>query len=218
MRKQKQSPCRRKPKDEAEWKMFRQMGIGSSDSAAIVGASNWKTARDLWLEKTGQKKPKDISDNEYITKGILLEPAIREVYKALHPDRKVTYHKFDMLYQPERPFIFATLDGEVKDENGRYGCLEIKTSTPRSKTDWDKWENQVPSAYHVQCLHEMLSSGYEFVDLFAFIFRQDGDFVAREYRFEREECEEDLAWLLEQETAFWESIEQKKLPSLTLVI
>ena len=211
-------PKRHKPKDHESWLSYRQKGIGSSDAAAIVGASNWKTASDLWFEKTGQKQPKDISDNEFIQKGIRLEPAIREVYKAMHPDRKVTYHKFDMLYQPERPYIFATLDGEVQDEAGRFGCLEIKTNTPRSKTDWDKWENQVPRAYHIQCLHEMLSSGYEFVDLFAFIFRQDGDFVAREYRFEREECKEDIAWLLEQETAFWQSVEQKKLPSLTLVI
>lgn len=210
-------PKRFKPKDHEAWIGLRQTGIGSSDAAAIVGASNWKTARDLWLEKTGQKKSKDISDNEFIQKGIRLEPAIREVYKAMHPGRKVAYHKFDMLYQPDRPFIFATLDGEVKDENGRCGCLEIKTSNPRSKTDWDKWEGQVPLAYYVQCLHEMLASGYEFVDLFAFIFRQDGDFVAREYRFEREECNGDMEWLLAEEENFWLSVKESKLPPLTVV-
>lgn len=218
MRKQKQSPCRRKPKDEAEWKMFRQFGIGSSDSAAIVGASNWKTVRDLWMEKTGNKQPKDLSDNEFIQKGVRLEPAIREVFKALHPKRKITYHKYDMLYQPERPFIFATLDGEQKDENGRLGCLEIKTNTPRSASDWKKWEGQIPQGYYIQCLHELLASGYEFVDLFAFIFQQDGDFVAREYHIERADAKEDLDWLLNEEIKFWDSVEKKKLPGLTLVI
>lgn len=211
-------PKRHKPKDRASWLEYRHHGLGGSDAASIVGLSSWKTARDLWLEKTGEKELTGIADNEFMAKGRRLEPAIREVYKAMHPDRKVTYHPFDMLYLPEHPFIFATLDGEVVDETGRYGVLEIKTSNPRSKTEWSKWENQVPRAYYIQCLHEMLSSGYEFVDLFAFIFRQDGDFVAREYRFEREECKEDIAWLLEQETAFWQSVEQKKLPSLTLVI
>lgn len=211
-------PKRFKPKDHETWLSYRQKGIGSSDAAAIVGASNWKATRDLWMEKTGQKESRDISDNEYIQKGVRLEPAIREVYKALHPNYKVTYHKFDMLYQPERPFVFATLDGEVVDENGRHGCLEIKTNTPRGKADWDKWEGKVPQGYYVQCLHEMLASGYEFVDLFAFIFRQDGDFVAREYRIEREDVAEDMEWLLNEETSFWESVTKKKLPSLTLVI
>ena len=207
-----------KPKDHESWILNRRNGIGSSDAAAIVGASNWKTARDLWMEKTGQKEPKNISDNEYIQKGVRLEPAIREVYKALHPNYIVTCHKYDMLYQAERPFLYATLDGEVKDESGRHGCLEIKTKTPRGKSDWGKWEGKVPQGYYIQCLHEMLASGYEFVDLFAFIFRQDGDFVAREYHIERSEVAEDMEWLLNEEITFWESVEQRKLPPLTLVI
>ena len=213
-------PKRLKSKTREEWlKKRRELGgIGGSDCSAITGASSWKTSNDLWMEKTGQKEPPDISDNEFIQKGVRLEPAIREVYKAMHPDRKIAYHKFDMLYLPEHPFIFATLDGEVRDENGRMGCLEIKTSTPNSKTDWEKWNERVPDAYYHQCLHELLATGYEFVDLFAFIFRHDGDFVAREYRFEREDLKDDLNWLLEKETEFWQTVQNRTLPPMTLVL
>lgn len=209
---------RMRPKGREQWLEFRHKGIGSSDCAAITGASSWKTANDLWMEKTGQKQAEDLSDNEFIQKGVRLEPAIREVYKAMHPDRKVTYHQTDMLYLPERPFVFATLDGEVQDCNGRMGCLEIKTSTPNSKTDWAKWDERIPDAYFHQCLHEMLATGYEFVDLFAFLFKQDGDFIAREYRFERADYEADLAWLLEKEEAFWTSVQNKTLPPMTIVL
>ena len=209
---------RMKPKGREQWLEFRHKGIGSSDCAAITGASSWKTANDLWMEKTGQKQAEDLSDNEFIQKGVRLEPAIREVYKAMHPDRKVTYHQTDMLYLPEHSFIFATLDGEVKGNDGRMGCLEIKTSTPNSKSDWAKWNERIPDAYFHQCLHEMLATGYEFVDLFAFLFKQDGDFIAREYRFERADYEADLAWLLEKEEAFWQSVQSKTLPPMTIVL
>lgn len=194
------------------------MGIGGSDCAAITGSSSWKTMADLWKEKTGLLIPKDISDNEFVQKGIRLEPAIREVYKAMHPDRKVTYHKSDILYLPEHPHIICTLDGEVEDEKKRMGCFEAKSCTPHSKAAWDEWQYKIPDHYFHQCLHEMLATGYEFVDLFAFIFRQDGDFVAREYRFERCDYEEDLIWLLEKETVFWESVENKTMPPMTLIL
>lgn len=209
---------RKKPKDRVQWLELRNKGIGSSDAAAITGASSWKTANELWLEKTGQKQAGDLSDNEFVRKGVRLEPAIREVYKAMHPNRKVTYHQFDLLYLPEHPYIFATLDGETKDNSGRMGCLEIKTSTPVSRAEWDKWDERIPDGYFHQCLHEMLATGYEFVDLFAFLFKQDGDFIAREYHFERSDHEGDLAWLLEKEEAFWQSVQNKTLPPMTLII
>jgi len=173
---------------------------------------------DLFALKTGTKVKQDLSDNEFIQKGVRLEPAIREVYKATYPNRKVTYHRYDMLYQPEHPFIFATLDGEVRDEDGRMGCLEIKTSSPNSKADWDKWNERIPDAYFHQCLHEMLASGYEFVDLFAFLFRRDGDFVGRVYRLERSDYVEDIAWLLEKEKEFWDSVQNRTLPPMTLIL
>ena len=40
------------PKDE--WLRYRNMGIGGSDVAALLGISKWKSALELWLEKTGQ--------------------------------------------------------------------------------------------------------------------------------------------------------------------
>lgn len=211
-------PKRIKPKTHEEWLSCRLNGIGSSEAAAITGVSSWMNVNDLFALKTGTKVKQDLSDNEFIQKGVRLEPAIREVYKATYPNRKVTYHRYDMLYQPEHPFIFATLDGEVRDEDGRMGCLEIKTSSPNSKADWDKWNERIPDAYFHQCLHEMLASGYEFVDLFAFLFRRDGDFVGRVYRLERSDYVEDIAWLLEKEKEFWDSVQNRTLPPMTLIL
>jgi predicted phage-related endonuclease len=45
--------------------------IGSSDAAAVLGLSRWKTPLQIWAEKTGQVVPDDISDKEAVIKFIL---------------------------------------------------------------------------------------------------------------------------------------------------
>lgn len=39
--------------DRGQWLEVRQGGIGSSDAAAAVGLSPYKSQLELWLEKTG---------------------------------------------------------------------------------------------------------------------------------------------------------------------
>ena len=95
---------------------------------------------------------------------------------------------------------------------------EVQTSTPQSKADWDKWNEQIPQAYMIQLLHQQLASGYEFADLMALLINSEGDFVVRTYHFERADYEEDLKWLLEKETEFWQSVQSKTLPPMTIVL
>ena len=38
-----------------QWLQVRQQGIGSSDAAAAVGLNPYKSALELWLEKTGRQ-------------------------------------------------------------------------------------------------------------------------------------------------------------------
>ena len=210
---------RDKPVNEEEWILARdRRGIGGSEASAIVSESNWLSVSELWQIKTGQKKKEDISDNPLVAQGHRMEKALRELYKAYHPDYKVVYHAYDLLYQSERPWLFATLDGEVTDDTGRRGVFEAKTSTPMKKTDWDKWNNQIPQSYYCQILHELLASGYEFVDLMACLINQDGDFQVRTYHFERIECIEDMVWLLQKEEEFWGCVQTRTLPIMRLVL
>ena len=210
---------REKLNTEEAWKVARQnRGIGASEAAAIVGFSPWMAARDLWEIKCGMKKREDLSNNPLIEQGHRMEGAIRELYKAYHPEYTVKYRQYDLLYQNERPWIFATLDGEVTDENGRHGILECKTSTPQSKADWDKWDCQIPRPYMIQILHQLLATGWDFVDLIACLINKEGDFTVRTYRFERADHKEDLMWLLDKEEAFWDSVQNKMLPPMVMII
>lgn len=62
--------------DEKKWLEVRREGIGCSDASIIVGLNRWKSPFQLWLEKTGKAEPEDLSDNEYVYWGKVLEEAV----------------------------------------------------------------------------------------------------------------------------------------------
>ena len=205
------------PTNREEWLAARQIqGIGASEAAAIVGLSPWMSKNELWYIKTGKKIAKDLSGNAAVEQGIRMEGAIRTVFAARHPEFQVEHHAYDILYQTERPWLFATLDGEITesfaDSSVKKYPLEIKTSTPRGKADWDKWsDGKIPDNYYIQILHQMLATGWDGAYLTAFLYSKE-DITIREYEFWRKDCEADLNWLLKEETAFQESIVSGQKP------
>lgn len=207
-------------KGRDEWLATRNVGIGASEAAAAVGMSPWQTPLDLWKLKSGVAAPKDLSGNAAVEKGNLMEPILRTFYIACHPSYKLDYFPYDIVFQDDRPWLFATLDGELTDEDGRRGILEIKTATPNGKAGWDKWANRnMPGQYFCQCCHQLLATGYDFVRLFAALYSQSGDITLRQYEIERADVEEDMAWLLTQETEFWvKNVLGGVMPSMPLIL
>ena len=145
--------------NRTDWLKARRKGIGGSDAASVLGISPWKSNVQLWEEKTGIAEPEDISDKEAVRFGKESEAAIRRLFELDFP-------QFGMkANEPDCPFIFATLDGELTDQTGRKGILEIKTTEIRRSVDWKKWNGQIPDYYYAQIVHQMLSTGYEFAIL-----------------------------------------------------
>lgn len=200
-----------------EWLSARQNTLGGSEAAAVIGQSNWTTPTELWQQKVFGTR-KDLSDNEAVSKGVRLEPYLRELFKGLHPEFKCEYHPFDLLYQKERAWLTATLDGELVDSEKKRSVLEIKTSTPQSRKAWDEWSGKIPNGYFCQCLHQLLATGYQSVILFACLFGQSGDMTIREYLIDRndEQVQKDMEYLLEKETEFWGFVQSKTLPKLSI--
>lgn len=208
---------RKKHSDRESWLADRLHGIGASEAAAIVGLSPWQTATGLWEEKVNRAESENISDDEAVSRGVRLEPVIRDLFKAVHPEFETAHHPYDMLFQKERPWLFATLDGELTEtETGRMGILEIKTAAPTGKAGWSKWDNLIPPQYYTQLLHQLMATGYDFAVLYAALFGNDGNISIREYWLERDDCEEDMAWLVLKEQEFWDSVVREKLPTLSI--
>lgn len=193
-------------------------GIGGSDSAAIIGENPWKNNVDLWLEKTGQKKQEEISDNPAIVFGNQAEPLIRKLFEYDHPEMKVFYEENNLFRNDKFPFAHASLDGWLEDEKGRKGILEIKTSTISRSSQSEKWRGRVPNNYYCQILHYMMVLEADFAILRAYIRYPYGTFNAQmnEYRVEREDVEEEIKYLKEQEEQFWSYVERKVQPPLVL--
>lgn len=196
-----------------EWLAGRTNGIGASEAAAAIGMSPFESQYELWQRKTGQRPAKDLSGNAAVEYGNRLEPCLRSMFQAEHPELTVEYHQFDVLYQSERPWMTATLDGELTGVEGARGVLEIKTAQISKAVQWEKWKDRVPDQYFIQVLWQMLVTGWDYVYLYAKLVKLNGDSELRTYYFSAEEHKEDMAWLLSQATKFWnEYVLQRKTP------
>lgn len=208
-----------KIENHEDWLRSRLKGIGGSDAGAVIGVNKYRSNVDLWEEKTGRTVAEDISDKPAVKFGKTAEPLIRDLFKLDHGDYEVDYHEFWIYRNEGRPYIFATLDGEIIDKDGRRGILEIKTCTIQNPHQWEEWEDQVPQSYYVQILHQFAATGWEFAILRAYIrYYRDGvlRITIREYNFERVELEEDIRFLIEEEDKFWKCVETDKRPALIL--
>lgn len=205
--------------DEAGWKEGRQNGIGGSDASAIVGLNPYKNNIELFEEKIGRRQSVDISEKPYVIYGHAAEPLIRLLFVLDYPEYTVEYHENRILQNIRYPFLQASLDGELIDQNGRRGILEIKTTNILQSMQREKWNDRVPDNYYIQVLHYLLVTGYEFVVLRAhLISRWNGDVrtQVRHYFMERSEVQDDLDYLLEEEIKFWKYVEAGRKPPLVL--
>lgn len=205
--------------DEKAWLSGRMNGIGGSDASAVVGMNPYKTNIELFEEKTGRRMPEDISDKPCVVYGKEAEQHIRELFKLDYPQYQVEHHEYRILQSLENPFMQASLDGELTDTEGRRGVLEIKTSNILQSMQREKWNDKIPQNYYIQVLHYLLVTGYAFVVLRAHLtstWGQDVRTQVKHYFIEREEVQDDLDYLLQEEIRFWQYVESGRKPPLIL--
>ncbi len=200
-----------------EWHLFRKTGIGGSDAGAILGKSRYKSNMDVWEEKTGKKQPEDISEEAVVKYGKAAEEYLINIFELDYPEYKVEVHK-DIVYR--RGFMFASLDAELTDSEGRRGILEIKTNEIYSAVGIDKWDKQIPENYYVQIIHYLIVTGYEFAILKVQIkgtgANGEIEHITRHFKFFRKDIMSDIRYVYEQEYKFWQSVKAVKRPPILL--
>ena len=132
------------------WSEFRAKGIGSSDIAAVMGKSPYKSAHRLWLEKTNRAQPEDLSQNPIVQKGVRLEPEARRASNAYYNrDFEPCVFQSDLY-----PFMRFSADGYDEDSGQ---ILEIKVPM---KSTHDKIKGgEIPEHYRLQVQYGLLVSG-----------------------------------------------------------
>lgn len=202
-----------------EWLQARKSYIGGSDAAAIVGLNPYKTNIELWLEKTGQANPEDISEKPYVKYGTQAEEHLRELFQLDFPEYQVDYIEGNMWLNDKYPYAHASLDGWITDQDGRKGILEIKTTNILQSMQKEKWNQRIPDNYYIQLLHYLMVTGFEFAILKAQLkYDFGGDIVlhTRHYKIERSEVEADIEYLQSSEKTFWKQVQERKKPALIL--
>ena len=63
-----------------QWLAERKCGVGGSDVGKVLGVSEWGTAVDVWLEKTGRTAPVEQSEATWF--GNEMEDSVARRYAA----------------------------------------------------------------------------------------------------------------------------------------
>lgn len=189
-----------------QWLESRRHRIGGSDAAAILGLSNYDTPYTKWLEKTGRVEAPDLSDNEKVHWGTVLEPVVADEFARRHPE-------FDVMdpgavyISSEHPFMLASVDRMLSSREGaQTAVLEIKTCGERRRSDWD---DGVPPYYLAQVNHYLAVTGLTMAYVAVLIGGQE----YREYIVERDD--DDINYLIAKEREFWQMVEDDQMPPFT---
>lgn len=175
-----------------EWLKYRTKGIGGSDVSIIAGINPFKSAHQLWLEKTGQIEPEQ-TDSEYAHFGTLLEPIVRREFTQRTGIRVRQKHM--LLQSEEYPFMFADLDGVI-NENGEMAVFEAKTASAYKQ---EVWEEGIPAPYILQVQHYMAVTGAKRTYIAALV---GGNHF---YHHAVERDEEMIGKIIAMEKYFWET-------------
>lgn len=186
--------------DRAAWLEERRKGIGGSDVAAILGLSPWRTAYQIWEDKTGLAEEQIETPALYW--GRLLEDPIRQAYAdrtgltVTKPDRTFT--------SAEHPFMIANLDGIASD--GR--LVELKTSS-RADGWGEEGTDEIPEYYMTQVQHYMAVMGVDRTDVGVLI-------AGRDFRIYTVLADVELQqMLIGEEARFWKLVTTNTPPEVS---
>lgn len=137
--------------DEEGWLKARTRGIGGSDVGAICGVSPFTSARQIYLNKTGQfqdaLKPNDAAKDR-MHFGHMLEPIVADEYSQRSGNKVIVVNA--TLVHKDYPWALANVDRLIVDDDGRpVGILECKTTSEYMNEEWESGEILMSYVYQL---------------------------------------------------------------------
>ena len=189
-----------------DWLDVRQHGIGSSDAAAAIGLNPYKSALELWLEKTGRSEclpavdPHDEESPLYW--GNILEPIVAAHYTKRTGHRVRKLNAVLQHPDPDKAWMLANIDREVIGASD-VQILECKTAGINGAR---LWKDGVPEYVQLQVMHQLAVTGKQAADVAVLI---GGQHLAI-HRIERDETM--IRQLIELERQFWGYVQRDEAP------
>lgn len=142
----------------------RKHSIGASEVASVLGISPYRSAYEMWMEKTGKVAP--WPGNTATQLGKQVEPFLldRAEEKYGQISRNVR------LASPNGAPLSATLDGLVVDSHHPIECKTAGLLGGFATGDWGKaFTDQIPDYYLVQVQAQLYCSGADLAHVFALL-------------------------------------------------
>lgn len=174
--------------DKESWLQYRKQGIGGSDAGAVCGLNPYRTAIQVYYDKTSDAT-EDI-DNEAMRQGRELEEYVAK--RFCEASGKRVRRANAMFYDEKNPFMLADVDRMIVGENAG---LECKTASPYSEEKWR--DDKIPLSYQLQCYHYMSVCNADAWYIAVLIYGRDFKY----YRIERDN--EVIENLIRIEKEFW---------------
>lgn len=186
--------------NRAAWLDMRNQGIGGSDAGTIVGDNPWKSPYALWLEKTGQLVPEDISGTDPVYWGTTLEDIVAREFTKRTGKR---VRRCGMMQSTQTPWLFANVDRLVIGEKAG---LECKTTNAFNVKAWE--DDGLPNAYYWQCQHYMMVTGLPTWYIAVLIGGQHYDYKCIPRN------DDDIDYLAQKEEEFWNMVQTMTPPPI----
>lgn len=185
----------------------RQTYIGSSDTAAILGISPWKTPLDVYLDKV-QPRVEIIDPDKLrvLNRGKRMEPYVIDLL-AEETGLEIV-RRGERYVDLEYDFLAAEIDAEAASGEN----IEIKTVSPFKAKEWgEQQSDEIPVHYAAQAMHALMITGRA-ICVFGVLIGAD-DF--RIYRIERDDVT--IAAIRAKEIAFWKRVQDRDQPDPSTV-
>lgn len=141
----------------------RATGIGASECAALFGESPWLTAYKLFMIKTGQIQPDDLSKSEPVIWGNILEDGVAVRYGQV-TGLKLRRSNITFRHK-QHPHIFCHPDRIIEGEKK---LVEVKCTASWNKGYGDEESDNIPSYVLIQVQHQMLVKNVDVTDVAVF--------------------------------------------------
>ncbi|MCZ6655591.1 MAG: YqaJ viral recombinase family protein [Planctomycetota bacterium] len=207
----------------SEWLAKRRAlrSTGASQATAILGESQYGTARSLFHECRGEIEPEDVDSDAAYWGTVLEEPIRAHALKVLGATNLCYHSAFEIR---KRGLQHATLDGIISEPTRQIielfdgmdegytptgeGVLEVKTASQYLSSRWNDAEQDWPLPYQIQTQQQLAVTGYEWGIAAALIGGQR--FTMRPFRA-HQEFQARLAQAIEE---FWHAVDSGTPPEI----
>jgi putative phage-type endonuclease len=183
--------------DRETWLEARRHGVGASESAILLGASQWGSPRQIYEEKIGGDV-EPVEETEQMRLGKLLEGVILDEV-ARRADVTIA-EKQRLLVSSEHHFMLGTPDAITSDGKP----VEVKNMS--FGFDEAEWSEAIPFKYQIQVQHQMILTGAKCALFGALIY---GGRILWEWVQEDQALQRQIVAACR---AFWTCVERREPP------